>query len=136
VLAPDGLKQVRRLAKKFVAASMTSWGTVLVATETHVKVLGLPDISIKSVFKRKLEKGDFLVVIPGEGFVVIGELHLRVFLSVIDRDPIYHEEPPVNFVLAFFGKKKPTQQEVDDGFHFRRKPVSKRQIAQTIDIMQ
>jgi hypothetical protein len=135
------IKRVRKVAKKVVAASLTAWGTVLVTTRHSLFAFCVPDVSFRPVFKNKLEAGEQAVLIAQTGFVVIGSLHLRFVLPQFTRDPIYGEVPPlaeseVNPVFAFFGKKKPTQKEVDEGFQYRRPAKTQRQIAQAVDTMQ
>jgi hypothetical protein len=141
ILAPDGFKQVRKMSKKCTGASLTAAGTLLIATDKNVKALVLPDIFIKPLFSCTVGKGEHAVVIPRLGFVLIGKLHLRFFLPTIERGPIYTETPPlqetpVSPVCALFAKKKPTQEEVEEGFKFRRPGASSRMLAETTDIMQ
>jgi hypothetical protein len=123
------LKRVRKVSQSHPvrSAALMPWGTILVRTDKAVRMISIPDASYSPIMTQEIREGERVVFVQGQGFVLVGERSLKVFLKEPVRTPIYDPEvevivePPPGLFQSMLGAKNPTLQDADEGFKHRRK---------------
>lgn len=137
----EKMKKIRSesFSSEIMNVTITEWGTMLALGVDVVLILCLPDFTYQPLGILPLRSDSRVILIEHKGIVVLENHEIYTYLPDYQPIELYDPDTPAiidpepKTVLSWFKKKKPSLEQVDDSFGYKRAANS---VDETMQIMQ